>query len=111
MTDTFTWRVHTDSSGEGEMTLSRAKFGDGYEQTLPQGLNAEVQKWRVVYSGYGVEAQQVIDFIRSHKGVSFFWKPPLTATPQYFKCSKYGIGDQGGAYYVINLEFEQAFMP
>lgn len=110
MTDTFTWRATIDTSGEGQLTTSRAQFGDGYAQEIPLGLNNDVQKIKVNVEGYESEMQPVIDFIRSHVGQSFFWKPPLGVVG-YYKCNKYSWKDQGGAYFTLSLEFEQGAMP
>ena len=64
MTQTFDWEVTTDSSGGGEFTVSSAGFGDGYEQSVPLGLNNDLQKWSVTFTGTEDEAQEVLDFIR-----------------------------------------------
>jgi phage-related protein len=110
MTDTFGWRVTIDTSGEGAFTTSLAKFGDGYSQEIPLGINNDVQSIKVSVEGYRSEMQPVIDFIRAHRGQSFFWKPPFGVTG-YYKCKKYSWKDQGGAYFTLSLDFEQAFMP
>lgn len=110
MTDTFTWKVTSEASGDGEFTLTESKFGDGYSQDVAIGLNNEVQKWNVTFVGSKAQAQEVMDFIRAHKGQMFFWTPPL-GTQSYFKCKKYGINDQGKKTFSITMTFEQAFAP
>jgi phage-related protein len=111
MTDTFTWKAQVNSSGDGEFLMSSSKFGDGYSQDVPNGLNSETQAWSVQVEGVKSKVQPVLDFIRSHKGVSFFWTPPLSAAPGYFKCKKYSLSDKGGSYWALTLNFEQGYAP
>lgn len=110
MTDTFNFRVNTDSSGDVAPVTDASKFGDGYEQEIPRGINPEVQTWVNTFSGYAAQCAPVIDFIRSHIGVAFFWKPPLGVTG-YYKCRSHRISPQGGGYYVISMDFEQVYAP
>lgn len=111
MTDTFEWRADLATSGGGDFGVFQSKFGDGYSQDVPNGINNETQTWSVSISGYGDKVQPIIDFIRSHTGKSFFWKAPFTAAPGYYKCKKWGCNDQGGAYFTLTLQFEQGYMP
>ena len=85
MTDTFTWRAETQSNGSGEFAMLTAKFGDGYEQSVPDGINNERQKWSVTVSGYAAYVQAALDFIRAQKGQSFFWKAPRTTEAGYYQ--------------------------
>lgn len=110
MTDTFTWGVTSDASGDGQLSTSEAKFGDGYSQDVALGLNGDMQKWSVTYAGYRTDAQAVLDFIRAHRGVSFFWTPPL-GVEGYYKCKTYKPRHEGGGFYTIALEFMQAYAP
>lgn len=111
MVDTFTWKAEVATSGDGTFDVSSAKFGDGYSQDVPNGLNSESQNWSVQIKGRSDEVQPALDFIRDHKGVSFLWKPPLSSTVKYFKCKKYSCNDEGGAYWTLTLNFEQGYAP
>jgi phage-related protein len=110
MTDTFVWKAHADSNGGGDFTLSKVQFGDGYQQTAPLGINAEVQKWSVRVGAYYQEMQTIIDFLRTHKGQSFFWTPPFTAQG-YYQCDAFKPVHQGGGFWTLNVEFYQVFVP
>lgn len=110
MTDTFTYKAQVSTSGNGEFTVSTAKFGDGYSQDVPDGINNETQKWSVQVSGYRTYVQAVLNFIRNHKGMSFFWKPPLGVIG-YYACKRYSLGDAGGAYWTVTFEFEEVKRP
>ena len=112
MTDTFNFPVSADASGEAEPVNSRIKFNDGYEQEAILGMpdHAETQRWSVTFNGYRARAQEVVDFLRAHKGVAFFWKPPL-GVAGYYKYRRYRISPQGAGYFLVNMEFEQVYAP
>lgn len=110
MTETFKWRVTTASSGSGEFAMRTSKFGDGYKQETPAGLNNETQTWNVEVSGYIAQVQPIIDFIRARKGESFFWKSPASNGLKYYNCKKYAINDVGGSYVVFRMDFEQVHL-
>lgn len=110
----FTWRAEVGSSGNGEFAMFSSVFGDGYSQEIPNGLNNETQKWSVVVSSKGGSArtvQQVLDFIRAQKGQPFQWKAPNTAALGWYKCKRYSQSDEGGDYWTLTMEFEQAYAP
>lgn len=107
----FTWKAEVESSGSGEFIVFASKFGDGYSQEVPNGLNNETQKWNVSISGYGPYIRQVLDFIRDQKGMSFQWKAPNTSGLGWFRCKRYSESDKGGDYWTLNMEFEQGYAP
>lgn len=115
MTDVFNWKVLATASGGGEFAVNESKFGDGYSQTVPQGLNNEFQNWSVTFAGrkrtgvFGV--LDPLNFIRARKGgISFFWTPPL-GVQGYYQCRRYSIRDEGGGLYTVTCEFKQVFQP
>jgi phage-related protein len=115
MTDTFTWKVTTAASGTGDFAVRESKFGDGYSQIVPAGINNEAQTWNVELIGrdragnYGV--RDPLAFLRARKGgTSFFWKPPL-GVQGYYVCKGYGIRDVGGGLFSLTAKFEQVFYP
>jgi phage-related protein len=107
----FTWRAEVGSTGNGEFSVFSTKFGDGYSQDIPNGLNNETQKWSVKVSGYEKNVQPVIDFIRSHKGQPFQWKPPSSVGLGWYSCKRYSLNPGGGAWTEFNMEFEQSYAP
>lgn len=110
MTDKFTFRVNSDASGEGGVVSNFAKFGDGYEQEVLQGINPHTERWTNTFSGYKAEARQLVDFIKAHAGVAILWTPPLGAEG-YYKIRSYRTSPQGGNYYLVSMEFEKVYAP
>lgn len=111
MTQKFTWRVTTDSSGDATYRVATSKFGDGYKQEVGDGLNNKEQAWKTTFVGYKSECEAVIAFLDDHEGhTPFYWKPPLHAQG-LFTCKKYSVADNGGSFFTLSMEFEQAFAP
>lgn len=106
----FTWRAQVGSSGSGDFAMFSSKFGDNYSQDVPNGQNNETQKWNVVVSGYGPQHRAVLAFLRTQKGVPFEWKIPNFGMG-WVKCKRYSQTDEGGDYWTLTMEFEQAYMP
>lgn len=109
MTETFTWRVETGTSGSGEFKVDTAQFGDGYSQDSATGLNPERQSWPVSVSGYQSQLAPIIAFIRTNF-LGFNWKPPFGIMGQY-KCTKWNLSPNGGDHWTLNMQFEQTYRP
>lgn len=110
MTDTFTFRVNSDASGEGKAVTHKVQFGDGYEQEAEQGINSQTERWSNTFSGYKAQAVALKNWLLAHKGVAFYWTPPL-GEQSFFKWRTYRITPQGGGYYLVTMEFEQVYAP
>lgn len=110
MTETFNWPVTSEAAGTGNFVVKRAKFGDGYSQEIPDGLNSEYQNWNVTVIGYPDEIAAPLAFIRARSGVSFFWTPPR-GVQGYYSCKTYDLRDNGGGLWSLNMAFEQVFRP
>ena len=107
----FYWPVTTDSSGDAEFGMHTAKFGDGYEQNVPAGINNEKQSWNVVCNGYRPYViDTVLAFVRGRKGRAFRWTPP-GAVQGWYKCPRYQVKNEGGNYYIVTFTFEQTYKP
>ncbi|MGE9760920.1 phage tail protein [Pseudomonas sp. PDM20] len=109
--ETFKWPI--EAGGEGEVTfrLRSAQFGDGYRQTLGDGLNNRSQQWPVILVVNKDAAQQVLAFFDRHAGSrAFLWTPPL-GSPGLYSCNAYKPTNIGGTVYRIAATFEQVFHP
>lgn len=111
MAEVFAWPVRTGVSGGGEFLVSEARFGDGYVQTSPDGLNNESQSWPIAIVGRQEKVGPVLEFIRAHQGgTSFLWTPPLGVQGLYL-CKTYEVLPHGGGVYTLSATFEQTFQP
>lgn len=108
--EVFTWRAEVGTSQSGEFRMLTSKFGDGYSQESPDGINNETQTWSVVVSGRPALVDPVLAFIRARKGQVFQWKPPGASALEYYRCKRYSKNDQGAAYSTLTMEFEQGYV-
>lgn len=99
---------------DSEFNIDTAKFGDGYEQRRPAGLNSVRRVWSLSWE-YLTEQQTntVKDFLLSRKGVyAFFWNTPNTdevvrvvcKEPPSIEYSEYGR-------YNVKATFREDFAP
>lgn len=114
--DTFIWPATIQTTGQGEFDVDKAKYGDGYTQSVEKGINNNFETWSVSLAGYDVSGRRGVrdpyQFLRNHKGAQkFFWKPPMRSTPGMFTCANYRIAPQGGGYYELTAEFVEEFAP
>jgi len=88
--------------------LYSAKFGDGYEQAAPQGINYLPQKWSLVFNS---NVSSIKAFLATLGGYqSFHWTPPNASNPLAFVCKSWSEQDTPGGIRTLNCTFEQRFV-
>lgn len=114
----FTWVESASTKLDEAPRFSRTRFGDGYAQDAPDGLNPNPQKWTVSFRDVEDSvADAIVAFFRARisttTGLAAFDWVPLWATAKIqVKCSHWtrtrtsvwGESD-------IDAEFEQVFQP
>ncbi len=112
----FGWCV-TAASDQVEPAVVLAKFGDGYAQRRPDGINTQEQKWSLEARNQRLAvADEIVAFLSARNGVDVFnWTPPRTDTPLDVICPTwtYAYGDMlpdGSRLYNVTMTFEQAFV-
>ncbi|WP_439444434.1 phage tail protein [Xanthomonas translucens pv. translucens] len=110
MTDTFRWRPTTESSGKATGAVRRAKFGDGYAQTAPDGINSVTRSYSLSFTGMKPQMAEIVSFLEAHVGRSFFWTPPFGGQG-YYQCDEFSDTNNGGLVFTITATFEQTFQP
>ena len=110
----FDWAESPGTSCEWQPRVLATQFGDGYEQSQPDGLNAVKQVWDVVIDAASAEAaSEIEDFITPGLGWERFdWTPPRQTVALRFKCTAFSssLGAQVGEH-SLRLRFEQVFEP
>ena len=57
--------------------INVVKFGDGYDQRGPKGLNNEMDSYPLTFRLPDADIDIILEFLRSHKGyIAFQWTPP-----------------------------------
>ncbi len=109
---TFTWHPDVGSQQEVRPVVRLARFGDGYEQRLRDGLNSVPEKWSVRFSGNEVEISPIRQFLKNSAGVdSFNWVTPFNETLT-FVCDTWNVDRSiEGGIFTLSAEFRQVFEP
>lgn len=105
---TFSWQPNFESKLSQEPKISVTKFGDGYEQRTPNGINNNPEVWSVEFTRSSASYPDVLTFIQARGGVeSFYWTTPFQQT-KVFVCRKWSIVRKEG-HTVLTMDFEQVF--
>lgn len=74
----FTWVPSAGTAPEINFRTKTVKFGDGYEQRAPDGINSVSKRWNIVFENIkATDAKTITDFLETKKGsTSFTWTPP-----------------------------------
>lgn len=103
----FNWPIKPGMGTEFSPRVKSVRFGDGYEQRKPDGLNSQLEKFNVTLSLTPVKSNQVLDFLRRHGGVkSFLFQPTKNKPAVVVVCRKWS-SDSGNIRETISAEFEQ----
>jgi phage-related protein len=108
--ETFTYLRQAGATGTIDYRVRELQFGDGYMQSVADGINNKTQTWPLSFEGGMTDIQPIIDFLDRHKGYkSFFWTPPGTSTPLLFRATKASLTSKGAGVYGLSVEFKQVF--
>ncbi|EBP4586283.1 TPA: phage tail protein [Salmonella enterica] len=90
MMEVFRWKVDPDMKVDSEPQVTAIKFGDGYEQRRPAGINNNLKKYDVTIRVDREYAQYLEGFLSGHNGVrAFLWTPPYDYRQIRVVCRKW----------------------
>ena len=71
--------------------IRAAKFGEGYEQRVRDGINHNPQKWTINFTRRGgADIDAIYDFMEARGGdEAFLWTPRGEVTARVFICRKW----------------------
>lgn len=114
----FAWAESASTSVSRTPRIAATKFGDGYEETAPDGLNVLAEQWSVVFRGCSkANGTAIEDFFRARltaiNGLEAFDWWPLWATAAIkVKCRTWSrtqgeLPDESD----ISATFERVYLP
>lgn len=88
--------------------VSVVKFGDGYEQRRPNGLNHQLKTFQPVFRVVKEEHCAALEsFLSRHGGYkAFLWRPPKMNRPISVVCREWTMA-ANARYADFNCKFEQ----
>lgn len=106
---TFTFAPQYGASGETKPKVTRASFGDGYEQRMQDGINNLPRTWSLTFMNNPTDAESIESFFIARKGVeSFDWTPP-TGSAGKWVCETWKRDVSNPAFHVITTSFREVF--
>ena len=113
MADVFTYCAVPDPTGTITLRVRKAQFGDGYVQSVADGLHNKVRQWPLTFRGTASTMGAIAAFIDAHAGAtSFLWTPPAPNDAQgSFTCEGYTIQANGANVYTLTATFQEVFHP
>jgi phage-related protein len=88
-----------------------AKFGDGYEQNTPAGINFAPESWDVQFICTSIDvANAIVGFFNAQGAYQkFLWTSPRGSYPMTVICRKWSDSNKPGGVITISATFEQTF--
>lgn len=109
---TFTYSPSYEPVEASRPRVRQTKFGDGYENRVRFGLNADPKEWTLVFKERSnTERENILSFLEARGGYdSFDWTPPRGTAGKYV-CSEWQVTMTSANYSTIQATFRQVFEP
>ncbi|OYV31560.1 MAG: hypothetical protein B7Z83_11400 [Thiomonas sp. 20-64-5] len=101
----------SQSSRSQKPALWSAKFGDGYEQNAPQGINNDPEKWQLQFKLQDrADGDGLIAFLQAAGGnLAFSWRSIRGPNPIRVLCKGWSDITKPSGPITLNATFEQVF--
>lgn len=105
----FQWNPDLGAQKSTKPTVYSIKFGDGYEQRIPVGINSKPHSWQVKFTRSLAEAESIGGFLEARGGVeAFTWTDPGGSVANYV-CREWTQSKSSFGVCVVSGTFEQVF--
>lgn len=102
--ETFNFAPNWGMEQRKKPNVSTLAFGDGYEQRLKKGLNHNLRRYTLTFSGARERIKQIEDFLDQHEGYkAFLWTPPHGKAGK-FKCEEWASSNNE-SHATLSCEF------
>lgn len=110
---TFTWTPSFTARASYKPRVRTARFGDGYEQRLADGINVRPAVWALTFDNRdNTETAALLAFLQARNGVEAFdWTPPYEASAIRVVCREWNKSIAVYNSTTISAQFEQVFEP
>ena len=108
---TFPTTIKPENSSNRSQTprVKMISFGNGYRQIAGDGLNANLEKWSLIFVLNDTNKQTVEDFFLATNGYDwFYWtSPEAGANQKKYIVPSWSIQPLGASMYQITCSFEE----
>jgi phage-related protein len=106
----FTWLPSQAPIKSVKPNVYSAKFGDGYEQNSPKGINFQPATWSLQFTGTTATIKEIDKFLESQGGyLKFLWIPPDSNTELLWICREWQPKYMPGGTGTLSASFIQEF--
>lgn len=103
--EVFTYAPQVEARAKIRLPRHKTQFGDGYSQTMGDGIATKTQAWDLEFRGDASLISGIRDFLDAHGGWrSFLWTPPLGVQGHY-QADEYQFVDRGANRYLLSVTF------
>ena len=108
MTATFTWTPDTGAACDREPRVLSVKLGDGYEQRITDGINADLRKRGLTFSGRSLtEIDAISDFLAERGGAEAFYYTHPRDTQRLYLCRSWSVREDSPVSGTVTATFEE----
>lgn len=107
---TFTYTPSFEATESSQPRIRKTQFGDGYEQRIQFGLNANPKEWSLTFANRtDTERDQILSFFDARGGYeSFDWTPPRGTAGKYV-CEQWQVTLRNCNNNTLTATFRQVF--
>lgn len=99
-----------DTSGSDKFAELTSQFGDGYVQSMPDGLNPVLESWKLFFDGITVaEMEEIRTFFRERAGQTFTWTRPGGTEKRYRRTGEVEWRRVGPTCAELSVTIEESF--
>lgn len=114
----FTWSPLVETAGSSSFRVLSAQFGDGYKQSVGDGINNKMESWNLSFKGKAEKIQDIKYFLDQHRGyIPFRWSPKISCGQLLlWECEEYQVtnishnGRETGVW-SLTCTFKERFEP
>lgn len=106
----FEWNLQSEPSATERVSIRSVSFGDGYEQSVANGLNPIAKDWDLRFKGRISLIRAIDTFLAEHIGKAFLWENPLGDQGMY-KSEGKNIVMHTANIATLTVKFKQCFHP
>jgi phage-related protein len=110
---TFTWTPDFGARAAYKPRVRTAKFGDGYEQRVADGINTAMDRWQLTFAVRDdLEANDILAFLAARGGFEAFnWTPPGETLPISVVCREWNRTFDRHDQNTVTATFERVYEP
>ncbi len=105
---TFIWKPSSGVNLDYAPKITETKFGDGYAQNSPRGINHNPETWTLSFEDQDeVQANAIMDFLFAAKGMVPFTWVNMRGVTKLYTCKTWSRGYNDEDKNSVRAKFEE----